>query len=445
MANSRFYSSIAAVTNLQVTAAPTDATIQVASSAGFPGSFPYTLSLDYGSANEELVDVTSGGPTVFNVTRHVDGTSASTHNAGAIVRHVTSARDFTDSRTHEASTSAHGISGQFVDTLSVQTIANKTLTAPTINSGAFAGTFTGSPTFSGGPSFTSASVLFQRNTGTNPAVRVNTAGDAGNRFEIEANGMHQWGDGTAAVDTNLYRSAANTLKTDDKLVVFDELQPQNLVRATRTNATDSQYETRAVGDANARWFMDASGKQYWGAGPTGVDVSLQRSSANNLTVNGTLNATTLVATGALTGGSLSLTAQPFTPFTPVWTADGATLSVNDGWYTKFGKLVFYRIYGVFSSAGDGTGGVRVNLPSTPDRSGGTRQVVGTAYYEALDNPGSWSDVNCMGPVIVFAGDSGPTTATLRNYKGATLNSGQIHDPVPLPTTIITIEGFYREV
>lgn len=155
MTNSRFYSSTAAVTSLQVTAGPSDATIQVASSSGFPGSFPYTLSLDYGAANEELVDVTGGGPSIFNVTRHVDGTSASTHNAGAVVRHVSSARDFTDSRTHEASnTGVHGISGSFVDTTSVQTISNKTLTAPIINNPTVAnGTFTGTAAFTGTPNF----------------------------------------------------------------------------------------------------------------------------------------------------------------------------------------------------------------------------------------------------------------------------------------------------
>ena len=183
MTNSRFYSSTAAVTSLQVTAGPSDATIQVASSSGFPGSFPYTLSLDYGAANEELVDVTGGGPSIFNVTRHVDGTSASTHNAGAVVRHVSSARDFTDSRTHEASnTGVHGISGSFVDTTSVQTISNNTPTAPIINNprvptvmytgtaaytvtpnfsagGTFAGSWSGAPTFSGSVSLSGGGAL----------------------------------------------------------------------------------------------------------------------------------------------------------------------------------------------------------------------------------------------------------------------------------------------
>ena len=44
-------------------------------------------------------------------------------------------------------------------------------------------------------------------------------GDAVNRFEIEANGTMEWGGGTSARDTNLYRSSANNLSTDDNLNV----------------------------------------------------------------------------------------------------------------------------------------------------------------------------------------------------------------------------------
>lgn len=40
-------------------------------------------------------------------------------------------------------------------------------------------------------------------------------GDAENRFSRDAAGKHSWGGGAGAADTNLYRSAADTLKTDD--------------------------------------------------------------------------------------------------------------------------------------------------------------------------------------------------------------------------------------
>lgn len=132
MANARYYSSIAPPTTLTGGIGPSNTSIPVASTAGLPGSTPFTLSLDYGAANEELVDVTAVGGLTLTVTRGVDGTAATTHNIGAVVRHVTSARDFTESRTHEASTSGvHGVTGNLVGTTDTQTLSNKTLSAAT--------------------------------------------------------------------------------------------------------------------------------------------------------------------------------------------------------------------------------------------------------------------------------------------------------------------------
>jgi hypothetical protein len=44
------------------------------------------------------------------------------------------------------------------------------------------------------------------------------------RFGLSSDGKHQWGSGSATYDANLYRSAADTLKTDDKLVVAGEIE-----------------------------------------------------------------------------------------------------------------------------------------------------------------------------------------------------------------------------
>jgi hypothetical protein len=131
MANSRYYSSIAQQTTLTSGITASGTTMIVAATTGFPGSLPYTLAVDYGTSSEELVEVTGVAGTTLTVTRAVDGTSGSSHNPGAVVRHVSSARDFTDSRTHEAATTnVHGLSGgaAVVGTTSTQTLTNKTLT-----------------------------------------------------------------------------------------------------------------------------------------------------------------------------------------------------------------------------------------------------------------------------------------------------------------------------
>ncbi|HEY6020942.1 MAG TPA: hypothetical protein VIY48_13885, partial [Candidatus Paceibacterota bacterium] len=126
----RFYSSVAPPTTLSAGITSSSASIQVGSTTGFPALTPYTLSIDYGSAAEELVQVNSVGGTTLSVTRGIDGTSATSHNAGAIIRHVSSARDFADSRNHEnADAGVHGLSPteELVGTEKAQTLANKTL------------------------------------------------------------------------------------------------------------------------------------------------------------------------------------------------------------------------------------------------------------------------------------------------------------------------------
>ena len=126
----RFYSSVAPPTTLTAGITAGSAAIQVASTTGFPALTPYTLSLSFDTSGEELVQVNSVGGTTLQVTRGIDGTSATSHNAGVEVRHVTSARDFADSRTHENSDDGvHGLAvgEELVGTDKVQTLSNKTL------------------------------------------------------------------------------------------------------------------------------------------------------------------------------------------------------------------------------------------------------------------------------------------------------------------------------
>ena len=82
------------------------------------------------------------------------------------------------------------------------------------SSGAFGGNLTMSGTLT-----CNNQALAKRTFATGATFRTSVTGDAADRFYVEAGGKHWWSDGTAAVDTNLYRSAANTLKTDDSLIV----------------------------------------------------------------------------------------------------------------------------------------------------------------------------------------------------------------------------------
>jgi len=160
MAQSRFYSATAQPTVLTASITPTTTIVQVQQTVGFPPNTPFIIALDYNTPSEEVALVTSVAGTNLTVTRAYDGTSATSHNAGAAVRHTWTAMDGNDSRAHEGSTAGvHGVVGNVVGTTDTQTLTNKTLTAPvisnpnittplTLNSPVMLGTVTGTATYS---------------------------------------------------------------------------------------------------------------------------------------------------------------------------------------------------------------------------------------------------------------------------------------------------------
>lgn len=251
----RYYSSNAQPTTLVGGISAGSATMTVGATTGFPASFPYTLAVDFGSASEELVEITGAAGVVLNATRGIDGTSAQSHGPGAVVRHVTSGRDFADYQTHQAATSdVHGVTGALVGAGTTQTLLNKTLTNPTVNSAALSGTFTGSPTFSGTPVFSAGAsltgtftgnptlsgsvaftgapsftggALFQRGAANTLAYHASVTADTQDRHQVQADGKHLWGSGAGSLDTVLYRSGAATLATDGAMAIGGALSAAN--------------------------------------------------------------------------------------------------------------------------------------------------------------------------------------------------------------------------
>lgn len=108
----RYYSSTAVATTLSASANNSTTSITVTALTGYPAQTPFTAIIDPDTASEEVVEVTNVSGTTLTVTRGVDGTTASSHNAGAVFRHGVSARDFDEAN---AFVNGGGVSNSLVD------------------------------------------------------------------------------------------------------------------------------------------------------------------------------------------------------------------------------------------------------------------------------------------------------------------------------------------
>ena len=352
----RNYSSVAQQTTLTAGILGGAATIDVAATAGFPTSYPYTLALDYGSAAEELVDVTSAAGLTLSVTRGVDGTSAQSHSNGAVVKHVATGRDFADSRTHENATSGvHGVTGSVVGTSDTQTLGSKTLTSPTINGGALSGTFTGTPTLngavvlSGTPSISAGAALAGTFTGT-PTFNGNVVFSASPNFS-----------GTPTIGN--FTNATHTHQTSAQGGGLDATAALNAAWTTYTPTWTSAGTAPAIGNGtltgryvkignivHVRFTMIAGGTTTFGstnnwtfALPVAATTSAPTFFGAGLVKTGTVNKVVSVV-GAVVGAStMSLdVASGFADGTAA--ADGFIDNATPAAYTTSASIVFSGTY-----------------------------------------------------------------------------------------------------
>ncbi len=85
-----------------------------------------------------------------------------------------------------------------------------------------------------------------RDLSSEPSFSALVTGDSQNRWQADADGKLWWGSGSGSVDTNLYRSAVDTLKTDDSFVVGSAL---NVTGLTTTGTLTVGSDVMAINTA----------------------------------------------------------------------------------------------------------------------------------------------------------------------------------------------------
>lgn len=265
-----YYSNTAVTTSLVGGIDSSATTLTVDSVSGYPGEFPYVIRISEGTPSEELVKVTSAAGEVLTVERAFGGTSAQSHGAGAEVKHVYNAVDATDFRAHEAAaTGVHGVDGDLVGTANTQTLSNKTLTDPVINSGTLNGSYGGDPTLTGDLAV-QGQVTVTRPDAEDSGLEIQVTGDTHPRVRITAGGIVYIGSGSAEPTLQLRLDGSAVLETP------------NILRIVRPAAGDNALQVRVDGDTVSRLMIDSEGRLHWGPGGGGLDTNLYRSAAGLL-------------------------------------------------------------------------------------------------------------------------------------------------------------------
>jgi fibronectin-binding autotransporter adhesin len=114
-------------------------------------------------------------------------------------------------------------------------------------------------------------------------VAVGSSPESFNRFEVRGSGKLSWGGGSSAPDTDLYRNAANVLRTGDTLIVDGNVG----VGTTSPNQKLDVYGNIKVEDASGRHigFANATGLFYRGmvseTVTTGLALKIRNSASGN--------------------------------------------------------------------------------------------------------------------------------------------------------------------
>jgi len=235
----RYYVNFAPTQNISPGINSTATSLTCPSFAGWPTSFPFTATIDYGTSSAEIVLVTNISGTVATIQRGYDGSVAVTHVAGATFDLTPTAKDLDEANSHINGTAGvHGVSSNVVGVSDVQTLSNKTFSGNTsvgtINA---SGSVTAAGAVQGG-SLTAGSGAVSGGTGTfSGAVQAASATITGNQT-VQGN---QTVNGALTVAGNQTNSGSLSAST-----VGGILQPKQYANEAGANAAGANVAGNIV-------------------------------------------------------------------------------------------------------------------------------------------------------------------------------------------------------
>ena len=136
--------------------------------------------------------------------------------------------------------------------------------------------------------FKTSITIDELGSASSQAIAANVDGDSQNRINIDAGGKLTWGSGSATGDTTLYRSAADTLKTDDAFTAASLAVTGEFTLPTADGTANQILVTD--GSGGVTWATNSGGGggggyvgqvTAWAGGGTGATVP-----TNNLVCDG---------------------------------------------------------------------------------------------------------------------------------------------------------------
>lgn len=142
------------------------------------------------------------------------------------------------------------------------------------------------------PSFYNRIKARKFSTAADTAIEISPESSATPNFTIDAGGKLNWSSGSATADTNLYRSAANVLKTDDSFNLASgktyKIDGDDVLTATSLGSTVVSSSLTSVGTLSS---LNAATPSFTGPMTISGRTDLQqiREVVNNITISaGTL-------------------------------------------------------------------------------------------------------------------------------------------------------------